>query len=163
MPPRLNKRQQRELEELEALGGPQANSKEVEASTDDEQPPVRGVTAAGFSAVCNSLSFSVLRYLSSYFSFLQKKTIRTMTMMYQSRPQNPRKSAQFRSAKRSQILMSVAYSRRRRRRYLSEVPHNPVQLDQALRFCRHRQTRRKQPKEPSPRQRRQKRMNWIKL
>lgn len=46
MPPRLNKRQQRELEELEALGG----SSKQEVSSEDEQPIARG-TVGGFSNV----------------------------------------------------------------------------------------------------------------
>ncbi|KAF5364015.1 hypothetical protein D9756_001067 [Leucocoprinus leucothites] len=46
MPPRLNKRQQRELEELEALGGPSKST--GSESTDDETPTVKnkGVFAA---------------------------------------------------------------------------------------------------------------------
>lgn len=46
MPPRLNKRQQRELEELEALGGP--NKPSGSDLTDDEAPVVKktGVFAA---------------------------------------------------------------------------------------------------------------------
>ncbi|KAJ7039442.1 transcriptional repressor TCF25-domain-containing protein [Mycena alexandri] len=50
MPPRLNKRQQRELEELEALGGPfkpQESSSEEESS----RPPARAQANAGFAAL----------------------------------------------------------------------------------------------------------------
>ncbi|KAJ6473170.1 transcriptional repressor TCF25-domain-containing protein [Mycena sanguinolenta] len=50
MAPRLNKRQQRELEELEALGGP---SKLEDSPNDEEfnQPPTRIQTSAGFAAL----------------------------------------------------------------------------------------------------------------
>ncbi|KAJ7235300.1 transcriptional repressor TCF25-domain-containing protein [Mycena haematopus] len=50
MPPRLNKRQQRELEELEALGGPY----KLDDSPNDEEsnvPPTRTQTNAGFAAL----------------------------------------------------------------------------------------------------------------
>ncbi|KAJ6544301.1 transcriptional repressor TCF25-domain-containing protein [Mycena capillaripes] len=50
MPPRLNKRQQRELEELEALGGP---SKPQDSSSDEEssKPPARTQAKPGFAAL----------------------------------------------------------------------------------------------------------------
>ncbi|KAF7331094.1 hypothetical protein MVEN_02449700 [Mycena venus] len=50
MPPRLNKRQQRELEELEALGGP---SKPRDSSSDEEssKPLTRPPTNPGFAAL----------------------------------------------------------------------------------------------------------------
>ncbi|KAJ7032828.1 transcriptional repressor TCF25-domain-containing protein [Mycena alexandri] len=49
MPPRLNKRQQRELEELEALGGP---SKPHDSSSEEEsRPPARAQANAGFAAL----------------------------------------------------------------------------------------------------------------
>ncbi|KAJ6615494.1 transcriptional repressor TCF25-domain-containing protein [Mycena sp. CBHHK59/15] len=49
MPPRLNKRHQRELEELEALGGP---SKPQESSSDeDSKPPTRTQGSSGFAAL----------------------------------------------------------------------------------------------------------------
>ncbi|KAJ6579610.1 transcriptional repressor TCF25-domain-containing protein [Mycena vulgaris] len=50
MPPRLNKRQQRELEELEALGGP---SKPQESSSEEEsnQPPAKAQSKPGFAAL----------------------------------------------------------------------------------------------------------------
>ncbi|KAJ7916300.1 transcriptional repressor TCF25-domain-containing protein [Mycena leptocephala] len=50
MAPRLNKRQQRELEELEALGGP---SKPQDSSSDDEssKPPARTQANPGFAAL----------------------------------------------------------------------------------------------------------------
>ncbi|KAJ7174569.1 transcriptional repressor TCF25-domain-containing protein [Mycena filopes] len=50
MPPRLNKRQQRELEELEALGGP---SKPQESSSEDESSPspARAQAKPGFAAL----------------------------------------------------------------------------------------------------------------
>ncbi|KAF8173869.1 transcriptional repressor TCF25-domain-containing protein [Mycena galopus ATCC 62051] len=50
MPPRLNKRQQRELEELEALGGP---SKAHDSTSDEEssKPPIRPQTNPGFAAL----------------------------------------------------------------------------------------------------------------
>jgi hypothetical protein len=49
MAPRLNKRQQRELEELEALGGPH----EAPRSSDEEltKPAVQSHTGPGFTAV----------------------------------------------------------------------------------------------------------------
>ncbi|KAJ7124524.1 transcriptional repressor TCF25-domain-containing protein [Mycena epipterygia] len=50
MPPRLNKRQQRELEELEALGGP---SKPQDSSSDEEssRPPAKAQGKPGFAAL----------------------------------------------------------------------------------------------------------------
>ncbi|KAJ7740604.1 transcriptional repressor TCF25-domain-containing protein [Mycena metata] len=49
MPPRLNKRQQRELEELEALGGP---SKPQDSSSEEEsRPPARAQANPGFAAL----------------------------------------------------------------------------------------------------------------
>ncbi|KAJ7683568.1 transcriptional repressor TCF25-domain-containing protein [Mycena rosella] len=50
MPPRLNKRQQRELEELEALGGP---SKPQDSSSDEEssKPAAKAQSKPGFAAV----------------------------------------------------------------------------------------------------------------
>jgi hypothetical protein len=47
MAPRLNKRQQRELEELEALGGPS----NAQVSSEDEAPIVAKLGVAGFSSV----------------------------------------------------------------------------------------------------------------
>lgn len=47
MPPRLNKRQQRELEELEALGG----RSDPDVSSDDETPVITKSSTAGFSSV----------------------------------------------------------------------------------------------------------------
>lgn len=52
MPPRLNKRQQRELEELEALGGPS----NAPFSGEDEAPMVSKVGVANFSNVSGSRS-----------------------------------------------------------------------------------------------------------
>lgn len=49
MPPRLNKRQQRELEELEALGG-SPGVEETNASESDHEP-VPKVQQGGFAAV----------------------------------------------------------------------------------------------------------------
>ena len=50
MPPRLNKRQQRELEELEALGGP---SHEAAISSDEElaKLSIQSHAGPGFAAV----------------------------------------------------------------------------------------------------------------
>ena len=48
MPPRLNKRQQRELEELEALSGP---SNVAHVSSEDEAPMVSIPGVANFSNV----------------------------------------------------------------------------------------------------------------
>ena len=60
MPPRLNKRQQRELEELEALG---KASSEVNPSSDDESTGIAALsTSGGFAAVSSSQnSHPVLR------------------------------------------------------------------------------------------------------
>jgi hypothetical protein len=52
MPPRLNKRQQRELEELEALGGPS----NAQVSSEDEAPIVNKPGVASFSNVSDSAS-----------------------------------------------------------------------------------------------------------
>lgn len=65
MPPRLNKRQQREQEELEALGGP---SNEVHLSSEDEEALISVKKAigggSGFSAVSMMLNCkSVLTYI----------------------------------------------------------------------------------------------------
>jgi hypothetical protein len=50
MPPRLNKRQQRELEELEALGGqPEQASSDAELA--DDPIPIPKAAAGGFAAV----------------------------------------------------------------------------------------------------------------
>jgi hypothetical protein len=66
MPPRLNKRQQRELEELEALGGPS----HTPVSSEDDAPMVSKPIAAGFSNVSLStypmspitLSFQIVSF-----------------------------------------------------------------------------------------------------
>lgn len=55
MPPRLNKRQLREQEELLALGAGQ----EEETSGEDEHPTAGG---AGFAAVCTCNSMSLDRF-----------------------------------------------------------------------------------------------------
>jgi hypothetical protein len=55
MPPRLNKRQQRELEELEALG---KASPEINLSSDDESTGVPAPSASGgFAAVSYGQNF----------------------------------------------------------------------------------------------------------
>lgn len=59
MPPRLNKRQQRELEELEALGG-QSNLPGSE-STDDEVPAVKNKGVFATASVRCSSPFSLSR------------------------------------------------------------------------------------------------------
>jgi hypothetical protein len=52
MPPRLNKRQQRELEELEALG---KASPEINLSSDDESTGMAAPsTSGGFAAVSSN-------------------------------------------------------------------------------------------------------------
>jgi hypothetical protein len=50
MPPRLNKRQQRELEELEALGSA-PNPQEDGASAEEEDDAPAPAVAGGFAAV----------------------------------------------------------------------------------------------------------------
>lgn len=51
MPPRLSKRQQRELEELEALQKPTENDDNIPLNEEAEDVPVKTKPAAGFSAV----------------------------------------------------------------------------------------------------------------
>jgi len=52
MPPRLNKRQQRELEELEAL---KAKTEQLESESEvDEAPPIVKPAGGGFAAVSHS-------------------------------------------------------------------------------------------------------------
>jgi len=73
MPPRLNKRQQRELEELEALGGPS----NAQVSSEDEALVVNkpGVAAA-FSSVRSFLqSFPIFTNCATT-SFLLRKILR---------------------------------------------------------------------------------------
>jgi hypothetical protein len=69
MAPRLSKRQQRELEELEALGGPS----NIQVSSGDEAPIVAKLGLAGFSSVRFS-TFPVATDLHEEFaSFLMRK------------------------------------------------------------------------------------------
>jgi hypothetical protein len=61
MPPRLNKRQQRELEELEALGGPS----DPENSSEDDVPIITKKPTAGFSnvsVIASASNYGFLRF-----------------------------------------------------------------------------------------------------
>jgi hypothetical protein len=81
MPPRLNKRQQRELEELEALG---KASPEVNVSSEDEGANVLAPsTGGGFSAVSSiyqSHTFEEVHHESSSLQPQTRKKIRKVQM-----------------------------------------------------------------------------------
>lgn len=64
MPPRLNKRQQRELEELEALGG--SSNAHIQNSSEDEAPMNIKPGTASFSNVSNPQFSDFSDWLKSF-------------------------------------------------------------------------------------------------
>ena len=82
MPPRLNKRQQRELEELEALGG--KPGVEVHDESESDQEPAPKVQQGGFAAVSTNPEVFVSKFVERLAS-LWLGTITTLMMRISTR------------------------------------------------------------------------------
>lgn len=120
MAPRLNKRQQRELEELEALGKPAPATNDVDNDEGNAEEPVLTTTKpSGFAAVC----FPVhrLRFAKYHSSLIQEMTpTRMKTSLLVARPRRFASSMNYRQ------MLTRRQSKKKKKAHPAEAASPPT-------------------------------------